>query len=205
MRPIDPTNESARPTPLAVHSSKIFMLWDEQTLLKELKNNNPKAIDFLFDKYYQLLCQRCVQIINDPKYAEDIVQELFINLWNKRETLNIKYSLKGYLMQSATNRSLNYLRDNKIKFQEIEDNLEDNSGCAQLNLELGDTKKALDKYIDQLPPKCKAVFILSRFEQLKYREIADLLNISVKTVENHLALALSRLRSKVHVKKAFAC
>lgn len=205
MRPIDPINESVRTTPLAVHSSKIFLLWDEQTVLKELKNGNSKAIDFLFDKYYQMLCQRCARIIHDPKYAEDIIQELFINIWKKREALVIKYSLKAYLLRATTNRSLNHLRNNKIKFQEIEDDLIQNNGCAQLNLELNDTRKALDAYIDKLPPKCKTVFILSRFEQLRHREIAELLNISVKTVENHLAVALSRLRAKMHVKKAIAC
>ncbi len=204
MRPIDTNQVSARITPLAVTTQKHYLSIDDKFILNELRKSNPQSIEHLFDQYYQLLCNRCYQIVRDPGYAEDIVQELFLTIWRKRTTINIKSSLKGYLMRSATNRSLNHIRDNNKRIQEIEIDIQDDTCTVQHLLEYSDTKNRLDIYIDLLPPKCRAVFVMSRFENLKYREIAEILNISVKTVENHISMALAFLKSKYAVIKEVA-
>lgn len=203
--PISTNQKKTEMTTLRADEQPCFISINEQEMLQQLKVGNSKALDYLFSEYYDLLCQRVSHIIKDREYAEDIVQEIFMNIWKKRETLEIKISLKAYLLRSAMNRSLNYIRDNKVKFQEIEFDLEDSSLSIQLTLEKNDFEARINAYIDMLPPKCKAVFVLNRFDQMKYKEIAEMLNISVKTVENHIAKALAFLRIKVYGNPAIAC
>ncbi len=127
--------------------------------------------------------------------AEDLVQQVFVKIWEQRERLDIAWSLKAYLYKTVHNAALNRLRAANTRSKYLETN------AAQLenaNVTPDDTaselNERLQKALDLLPPQCRHVFELSRFEELKYREIADQLGISIKTVETQMGKALRILR-----------
>ncbi|MEN8249352.1 MAG: RNA polymerase sigma-70 factor [Bacteroidota bacterium] len=152
----------------------------------------------MFDTYYSPLCIYVKKLAGDIPAVEDIVQDVLINIWIKRDELNINRSLKNYLYKSVHNGFLQHIRKEKIEFTELdklkysilieknltEDEPEDNSVKI----------KEINSAIEKLPPKCKKAFKLSRFENLKYKEIAANMNISQKTVEIHISKALAILR-----------
>lgn len=171
----------------------------ESQILTLLKDGKEKGIEILFEQYFKLLCLRAIRVVKHQEVAEDLVQELFLEIWNKRETINIKSSFKSYLSRSIVNRSLNWLRANKQIFEDAETGLMHTTDNYSISAEL--QKEELETYIngciDDLPEKCRQVFVLSRFEQLSYKEIAAKLEISVKTVENQISKALKLLRSRL--------
>ena len=140
-----------------------------------------------------------LRIIPDSGIAEDLGQEVFFELWKKRERLQIKTAVKAYLRRSATNKALNYLRDNKIVFTEEERAPQQLSKqvSAQQHIEKEELEQLIQVAIDQLPDRCRVAFNLSRFEHKSYQEIADLMGISIKTVENQIGKALKILREVV--------
>ncbi|MBK7872326.1 MAG: RNA polymerase sigma-70 factor [Saprospiraceae bacterium] len=137
------------------------------------------------------------QVVADAVIAEDIGQEVFFEIWRRKDQLVINTSLKAYLRRSAVNRTLNYLRDRKIKWEDDQElpMLEDDTPSTTQLLEAEELQEHIDNAIDQLPEKCRIVFMLSRQEDLSYQEIADHLNISIKTVENQISKALKHLRA----------
>ena len=162
-----------------------------------MRSDSDAAFELLFDKYYDFLCRSAFRICPDQNAVEDIVQDIFLELWRKRRRLTINISLKAYLRRAAVNRSLNYLRDRGPVPNEdttwMQDRLSaDNYPEGQLDQEA--LSRRIDEAIDALPERCRLVFVLSRFEDLSYREIAELLEISPKTVENQIVKALSLLR-----------
>lgn len=165
-------------------------------LLARLKQDGEDALEWLFREHYALVCQSVLRIIPDENTAEDIAQEVFLDIWRKRRELDIHSSFKAYLRRAAANKSLNFLRDQKIRWKDEEWMPE---AEAQLlpptdALESEDLQREIDLAIDRLPDRCRVVFVLSRFEEMSYDEIARELNISVKTVENQISKALKILR-----------
>ena len=123
----------------------------------------------------------------------------FLKFWRKREKIVITTSLKAYLRRAAVNKTLNYIRDQKVK-PDGEDRLpplESKSVSINQQLEAAELKILIDRSIDQLPKRCRLVFVLSRFEDMSYQEIADKLDISIKTVENQISKALKYLRASL--------
>jgi RNA polymerase sigma-70 factor, ECF subfamily len=173
---------------------------DEQ-LIALLQSNSNLAIDWIFRRYYPMCLKAALRILKDGYLAEDITQDVFMELWKKRDERQINIALKAYLRRSVTNRCLNYIRDQKMVFDE-EDKLPEwpASGTSALNnLEVAELEQSLQKAIDELPERCRIVFTLSRFEEMKYQEIADQLNISIKTVENQISKALRLIRLALEV------
>jgi RNA polymerase sigma-70 factor (ECF subfamily) len=127
--------------------------------------------------------------------SEDIVQEVLFELYKKAESLNID-SLIGYLKRSVYNRSLNKIKQHRgfVDADEISYELSSNDSNSQEQMEYMELEDYLHKVIDALPDKCRLVFVLNRFEQLSYKEVAEKLDISVKTVENQVSKALKILR-----------
>ena len=168
----------------------------DQELITSLKNGNESAMDVLFRRHYSSICRSVYRILKDSNLAEDIAQEVFLGLWKKREKLNITTSVQAYLKRAAVNKSLNFIRDQKVKFDDEEKMpvLSNNQSTTQQELEADDLQKLINDSIDLLPTKCKLVFTLSRFEEMSYQEIANELNISIKTVENQISKALKFLR-----------
>ena len=171
----------------------------EKDLFERIKKGDEKAFEMLFHKYYGHLCSFAAKIINDDDSAEEIVQDLFVKLWEKREKLFIETSLKNYLFRSVKNLCLNFIQHNKTKIQhaqivlsEVESNFSDDDNYPEIDLVV-----KIEESINSLPEKRKEIFRLSRQEGLKYHEIAQKLNISVKTVETQMSLAIKTLREKL--------
>ena len=160
-----------------------------------------RAIALLFDRFFDYLCSIVYRVIHDYAAARDVVQDLFFNLWKKRESIKIQTALRSYLRRAAVNRGLNYLKKQKMVFSQDENaalSLPADEISGQLHLEHKELEQRIFSAIDGLPPKCKIVFSMSRFESMSYQEIATNLGISIKTVENQISKALKILRREVH-------
>jgi RNA polymerase sigma-70 factor (ECF subfamily) len=169
------------------------------TIEKKLKPGgrlDSRAFEELFRDYFTPLMLFARKILVDEDDAREVVHKVFIALWEKREEIDLTSSLKSYLFTSVHNRSLNVLRDRK-KFSDEE--LPEVAGDWDVStqIESMELEEKIREAIQSLPEKCRQVFELNRFEGLKYSEIAQKLNISVKTVENQMSKALKILREKL--------
>lgn len=170
--------------------------YTDTELLSLLTTDGESAIDLIFRKYYSFLCQSVYRIISDKQITEDLAQEVFYELWRKREQLKINSSLKAYLKRAALNKALNYIRDQKIDFRNApeKEGLTSKEATIIQELAANNLQQEIDQAIDSLPEKCRLVFVLSRYEEMSYQQIADHLDISIKTVENQISKALKSLR-----------
>lgn len=178
---------------------------EEKTLFDAIKNNNERAFEKLFRLYYGPLCLFASKILQDDISAEEIVQDFFVKLWEKRNRLTIETSVKNYLFRSIKNLCINFIQHNKIKFRHAQSILSDaaqNNSLDDHFYEIGLAEK-IEESILSLPKKRQIIFRLSRQDGLKYREIAEKLNISIKTVETQMSLAIKTLRDKLKNYKSF--
>lgn len=157
------------------------------------------AFESLFKTHYAKLCFYANSIIGDLDVSEEIVADLFTEIWAKRGEIEFSVAIKAYLYKSVYNRCMNHLRHSKIKNAYVEYLLknESNNLFSQAPSYAYDEKeisKEITNAIDKLPEKCKAIFLLSRVQNKKYHEIAALLDLSPKTVENQMSIALKKLR-----------
>lgn len=167
----------------------------------DIKTKN--AYKEIFESYYNPLCNYALSILKDKEKAADVVQDVFVQLWQKRFNIKIQKDLQSYLFRSTKNKSIELIRreklhhryENYVKDMDGSDADADQEGEKFLRIE------QLYTYVRQLPPKCQEVFILSKMNGLTYREIAEELNISIKTVENQIGRALHLLRIKFGQKK----
>jgi len=177
----------------------------EVNILRKLKEGDEDTYVLLFREYYVPLCNYSRRFLGRKDLAEDIVSETFFNIWTKREILDIRTSLKAYLFQAVGKNSLYYLRKAK-KEEMLEDYLvkhsTDNKGLDKFTAEtpsdlllLKDLSEKIQAGIDRLPPQQQTTFKLKRYEGKKNREIAEIMGLSVKTVEMHLAKAMLSLRT----------
>lgn len=169
-------------------------------IFSAIKQSDETAFEKVFRAYYQALCNYAHSFLKDMDEAEEVVQSVFHSFWEKRQALEIRVSLKSYLYKTVYNHCLNKLKHNKIKDAyknynavQISQNPVFASHLA-INNEL---EKQIKEAIESLPEQCRLIFRLSRFEELKYNEIASQLGISVKTVENQMGKALKILREKL--------
>lgn len=167
-----------------------------------LRDNPERALHALYENYYALLCLQVMAILKDKSISEDIVQEVFFEIWKKRDELVFQQSIDGYLKRACRNRTLNYLRDNNVKWVDDStlDELEDPGFSLIEHLTAEELNIKINNIIADLPDKCGIVFSLSRFEDLSYAEIAKELSISLKTVENQISKALKILRKEIYKK-----
>ena len=159
----------------------------------------------MYEKYYSMLCFQVMSILKDRSISEDIVQEVFVEILKKREELTVQQSIVSYLKRACRNRTLNYIRDNHIKWED-ESKLveqEDTGFTIDEYLSADELNSKINGLIANLPDKCGIVFGLSRFEDMSYAEIAKELNISIKTVENQISKALKILRKEIYNKSNF--
>ena len=165
-------------------------------LFQRWKKGDETAFDEIFQRHYNDLCHSSYHIIQDRAAAEDVVQEFFISFWNSRSALVIKSNLKAYLKRAVINRSINHLKSVKSKHQSTSlDHVTNNiSVSPDETLERADQHEAIKRCVDKLPEKRRMAFILNRFEELSYKEISSIMEISVKTVEVHLRNARIALR-----------
>jgi len=168
-------------------------------ILNRLKADDDSALQELFHLHYQRVCQTIHRFIKDRSLVEDLAQNVFIRFWEKRHKINVTTSVGAYFHRMAINEALGYLRKSKNK--ETEEITPLTPTGSQDSVEEGylhgELKTEIVKAIDTLPPRCRAVFQLSRFEELTYKEIAEKMEISVKTVENQMGKALRILRKEL--------
>lgn len=162
---------------------------------QKIRLGNTTAFSTLFKKYYEPLYQFAGRFVKDAQAAENIVQNAFVDLWTHREHLHIKSNLKSYLYTMVKNHSLNYLKKEK-SFVSI-----DERPCFQENLDSSPEENvikrewhtAVHQAIDKLPEQCRLIYLMKRYDNLKYTEIAEMLNISVNTVKTQMKRALKSL------------
>jgi RNA polymerase sigma-70 factor (ECF subfamily) len=171
---------------------------EELYIVKKMIEGDVDSFKYFFDRYYDDLCNFVHVYLHDQTLSEEIVQDIFVYFWENKEKLQITTSVKSFLFSASKFKSLNLLRDTKTKKRIVEKigrteplitSEEEDS-----YIDTGEFKKILDAAVDQLAPKCREIFLLSKFEDLSNREIAEKLGISVKTVENQMTIALKKLR-----------
>lgn len=168
---------------------------NEQKLIGRLRKGKSDAYRYLFSEYYDWLCNYVYNLCYDRSLAEDIVQDTMVNLWEKRKSIIITTSLKNYLFKTCHNQFLQYIRKQKIKFDNLDKIRWDVISEAMLEDDLHELRmEKLNKLIDQLPPRCKEIFVQNKLEKRKYKEIAIDMGISIKTVENQMSKALHFLK-----------
>ncbi|HJW29671.1 MAG TPA: RNA polymerase sigma-70 factor, partial [Saprospiraceae bacterium] len=161
------------------------------------------SVELLFKQYYGLVCNTINQFLRDRSKTEDVAQDLFAELWQKREQLTIHTSVAAYLRRMAVTRALNYIRDNKKHNWDELDSSSDSPVQASvppsglMEIEESELSARIQKAITLLPEKCRIVFLMSRMEEMSYAEIAGSLGISTKTVENQIGKALKLIRKDI--------
>lgn len=173
---------------------------DDNRLFLLIKQNNKTAFDDIFRKYYIQLCRFAYRYIYSQQIAEEIVQDVFVRLWQQKDQINISTSLSAYLYTAVRNQSINEIKKNRIQkyhLTEAHKNVSLTEEIIQENHNEERMKKALDEACKSLPPKCREIFELSRIDGLTYEEIAEYLSISKKTVENQMGIAFNKLRQQL--------
>jgi RNA polymerase sigma-70 factor (ECF subfamily) len=172
----------------------------EQEHFSALASGDITAFEMYFKSLYQPLCNYAHTFLQDKEESEEIVQATFLSVWEKRESLNIRTSAKSYFYAMVRNACLNVIKHEKIKQKYVGEELAlTNPGYESVAQAVGsiELESKIQEAIQKLPEQCRLVFKLSRFEELKYQEIADQLEISVKTVENHMGKALKIMREQL--------
>lgn len=180
---------------------KDFGQLEDSELMECLSHDDRKAFEHIFRTYYQDLCRFGVTYVKDMDVSEELVQQIFINIWERRYELSISTSMKSYLFTAVRNKSFNYLKlqlPKEYKKVDIDDVGFIDTSNKEEDIVFEDLKEYVAKAIDSLPGKCKTIFNLSRNSGLTYKEIAEELDISVKTVENQIGIALKKLREQLN-------
>lgn len=179
---------------------------EDLELLEALERRDKKWFEVFYKQYYKQLFTVAYRYVGRSETAEEIVHDVFINIWNKAGQLNIQVSMKSYLFRSVVNSSLNYIKKEKADAEKQsaylvvhhQDEAEEEDHSAEADEAL---LKGLEEALTMLPEKCKQVMYLSRFGKLKQQEIADQMDISIKTVKNHLTYGFKKLREHLEKNK----
>lgn len=174
----------------------VYSNFSDEKLCDFLKQDDEGAMQIILQRYWEPLYKMAAHTLEDLGACEDIVQEVFINIWESRERLNFKHSLKAYLFASVRyevfrqvkQKIIQNSRISKHSFTDIE------LFNPQNKLEYDELMQHIEKIVNRLPDRCREVYQLSRNEQLSHKEIADKLQLTPKTIENQLTIALRRIR-----------
>jgi len=170
-------------------------LENEDLLLKKIKAGDERVFEMVFKNYYPHLVLLAQKYLLDRDLAESVVQEVFVKLWEKRAAMEIR-SLRGFLVVAVRNKCTNELKHRQVVREYEKESGEANEG-VWLTFSENVYLQQINKVIDELPDQRRKVFRMSRVDGLKYREIAEKLNISPKTVEVHMGKALKYLREQL--------
>ncbi|MGQ8338762.1 RNA polymerase sigma factor [Sunxiuqinia sp. A32] len=178
----------------------------------ESKDQNSTPLNFIisdyssfnqiFNLYYSRLCAYVFEITQNANASEDIVQEVFIKLWNGRDKLIITESIFAYLLKASRNGAFNYLRGEASRKKTMEEFPQDTGSSINDALEEQEFIDFVKQCIDELPERSKQVFLMSRFEGFKQKEIAEKLGTSIKTIKNQIWKSLQYLKSCLETKDA---
>jgi RNA polymerase sigma-70 factor (ECF subfamily) len=185
----------------ATRTAMLLTETNDMTLSAAIREGNEQVFGDLFKQWYNPLCNYALRFTgNDADEAEELVQQVFLKIWEKRTQLPDVVSMKSYLYRAVHNTGLNHAEkqkrnvslDSGVHLQVAHTREEALPGLRTKELE-----KAIADALEKLPAQCRRVFELSRFEELKYKEIAEVMNISVKTVENQMGKALRIMREQL--------
>lgn len=174
-------------------------LSSERDLQRRIRAGEEGAFDSVFRAHYAHLVRMADSIIREPALAEEIAQEVLLELWRRRESLEVEQTFRAYLIRSTRNRALNHIRHERVVARQAAvAALESRSSPSAEDEVLGvELERAVHDAIEGLPENCREVFLLSREQGLKYAEIATVLDVSIKTVEKRMGQALSELRQRL--------
>ncbi|WP_207424818.1 RNA polymerase sigma factor [Desertivirga brevis] len=170
---------------------------NDYEILSLIKQGDRLVYEGFYKKHYKTLHILAFSYVKRHEIAEEIVNDVFINIWNKAADIAINQSFKSYIVRSVANASINYIKKEKVYAEKQEKYTRWTENTLSLEEDMEEKELVLlrlEKALDLLPPQCKKVMMMSRFEKLKQQEIADRLNISIKTVKNHLTYGFSKLR-----------
>ena len=173
---------------------------DDEHLIQEIKAGNMLAFDVLYKKYSRRLFKFGFSIIKSQEETENLIQDVFLCLWENRHKVEKDASIKSYVFTIAYNSAISVIRKKARESQFIEylkTIQKINEEPVNVKLEYDELKNKLDEIIQTLPPRQKEVYLLHRVEGLKYNEIAERLSISENTIENHMSRALKTIREKI--------
>ena len=179
-------------------------IYSDETLISSIKRNDQKALELLYEKYYHSLCNFAFNFVKSTEVSEEVVSDIFLNIWLKRTELNIQSNCKSYLFIAVKNQSLNYLNKNKVKYEKLE--ILDKAGhvtekSAYSKIYYTEFEKEIEQILQRLPTQRRIIFKLNRIDGLKYIEIAKILSISVNTVQKQMTEAIKFIANyKPHLK-----
>jgi len=179
---------------------KDFISSSDEELIQEIKADNMLAFDTLYKKYSKRLYKFVYSILISVEDSENIVQDVFFILWKNRDKVKKGASIKYYIFTIAYNLTISIIRKKARESQFVEylQSLQDlNQEPVNIELEFNELTDKLDYIVNHLPARQKEVYLLHKVEGLKYQEIAERLNISVNTIENHISRALKTIRTKL--------
>lgn len=179
-----------------------FTHYSDQELLASIQSGDEQAFNELYHRYYKLLCHKAYQRIPSTTFIEEIVQDVFVNVWIKANGLDVNGNVKAYLYATLRNKILYELRTESTRtyyYEKIKQLTQTAENHLLLdNLYAKETEAHINEIISTLSPQCKEAFLLSRNEHLSYKEIAAQMHLSVNTVEKHIGKALHILKSKLN-------
>jgi RNA polymerase sigma-70 factor (ECF subfamily) len=181
-------------------TNKIRSMLRDTDITWRIRNGDIGQFESLFRSSYVSLVRYAKTLIKDHDTAEEIVQDLFFRLWQDKEKLNIESSLNGYLFRSVHNKCLHYIEHNKVVERHAEEMLYHQSESQETPSDILNYKELQEKIasiLERLPERCGKIFTMSRFEGLKYSEIAEKLSVSIKTVEANMGRALKEFRKEL--------
>jgi RNA polymerase sigma-70 factor (ECF subfamily) len=169
-------------------------------IIGRIREGDVGQFESLFRSSYVSLVRYAKTLIKDHDTAEEMVQDLFFRLWQDKEKIKIESSLNGYLFRSVHNKCLHYIEHNKVVERHAEEmsyrqtNIQENPSDI---LQYQELQARIARILEKLPERCGKIFCMSRFEGLKYAEIAEKLSVSVKTVESNMGRALKEFRKEL--------
>ncbi len=168
----------------------------DEELFQRMKSNDAIALRILFDKYFPALCSFALRFVKTADLAEEAVSDVFTNVWLKRKKIEIKTNPKTYLYGAVRNQSLNYLKKKNIYFEEIETVIKEYKASdldADRFIVHEELQGDIDNLLQQLPEQRQIIFRMNRIDGLRYKEIADVLSLSIHTVQNQMVAAVKFL------------
>ncbi len=169
----------------------------DKQLIRSIKESDSKSFEELFKKYYDRFFSFACALLNDRDAAEDILQNVFLKLWTGRERLDENRSISNYLLVSIRNEIYDYLclKYNRTVVHCEPPDREEHSSDTEEKIMYMETSRMLDRIIREMPPQRQKIFMMSRYQQMSAKEIAEALDLSIRTVERHIHLALQDLRN----------
>lgn len=178
------------------------MEYSEREIIDLLKAGDTRVFEWLFKQYYAALRIYAHRLVGELDLSEEVVAASFAAVWERRSRIDFDHSVKSYLFRTVHNRCLNHIKQQQVRKRYERYLLEQSlpgaeEAEAELSLGADDLRREIGLALDELPEKCRQIFLLSRFGNKKYHEIAAMLELSPKTVETQMSIALRKLRERL--------